>query len=130
MNYFFDAIRNHYIDFKGRSTRRQFWMFVLFYVVFAMGALLVERSLGLGYGAGPGPLYSIFTLGVFLPSVGIAVRRLHDTGKSGWFVLLFLIPIIGNLVVLILCALRGEEGDNQWGPDPNDPYVGHVDDIL
>jgi len=129
-----------YADFSGRSRRKEYWMFTL-------GVLLVYVFLGtlLAIGGGfartgdSGPsgltmlvfgLFAIVALGVFIPSIAVQVRRYHDQDKSGWFVLLGLIPYIGGLIALIFMCLPGTRGPNRFGGDPLDPdgaeYFGDV----
>lgn len=101
MEYYTDVITKHYIDFEGRATRKQFWMFVLinFIIAFVLGVvgqLLLGDQKTL--------LSNIYSLAVFLPFLGIAVRRLHDIGKSGWWLLIGLIPVIGWIVLIVFYA--------------------------
>ena len=99
MEYYIDAFRN-YVNFQGRATRTQFWMFVLFNfiagVVIGVIAGIIPALAFLG------PVYN---LAVLLPSLAICARRLHDTDRSGWWQLLGLIPVVGVIIVLILCAI-------------------------
>lgn len=99
--YFFDVFKNHYVDFAGRATRKQFWMFQLFMFI---AALIVSLVLSFFGDAGQ-IIYWIFSLAVFLPSLGIAARRLHDIGRSAWWLLLYLLPVLGPLVLLIFFLL-------------------------
>jgi len=104
MDYFVDAFRKAF-DFQGRANRMQYWMFVL--VVFIVSSILI---LGWEYGGqnlGPilGFVYAIWILVLFIPSLSIMVRRLHDTGRSGWWVLISFLPIIGGIWLLILLVL-------------------------
>ena len=104
-----------FADFEGRSRRKEYWMFFLFVllVVFILGLLDFMISPG-----GIGIIALIFQLGVLVPSIAVAIRRMHDVGKSGWFIL---IPIYN----LILAVSDGEKGTNQYGPDPK----GSADEI-
>lgn len=108
MEYYIDAFRN-YINFKDRATRTQFWMFVLFNFI----AGVVLRSIGLIM-----PLFAflcpVYNLVVLLPVLAITARRLHDTDRSAWWVLLCLIPFVEGIIVLILCALPGTPGPNRF----------------
>ena len=96
----------HYADFKGRSRRSEYWWFTLFnsIVGFVIGLALPEQAW-------------IWTLIVLIPSLAICVRRLHDVGKSGWFYLWILLPLIGYIIILIQFC-KDSTGDNQWGPNP------------
>lgn len=107
-----------YADFSGRSRRKEYWMFFLFvflvYIVLAvLGAIGGETVGGI-----MGILLMIFALGIIVPAIAVQVRRFHDQDKSGWFVLLGLIPGVGGLIVLVFMCLEGTNGPNQYGPDP------------
>lgn len=112
-----------YTDFSGRSRRKEYWMFVLGVFIVAVVLGIIEGILGLsGMVAGAyGPLTVIFLLGLIVPSIAVQVRRFHDQDKSGWFVLLALIPLLGGLIVLVFMCLEGTKGPNRFGPDPKDP---------
>ena len=102
--YFLDVITKQYLDFGGRATRTQFWLFVLFefIIFFVLGFLS-------GMNNAVGSLFSIATwvlsLGLFLPGLAIAVRRLHDIGRSGWWILISLVPFIGGIVLFVFYLL-------------------------
>jgi len=112
-----------YADFQGRSRRKEYWFFVLFIIIVAVVLGLVEGILGMSgtVGGAYGPLTLIFLLAIIVPSIAVQVRRFHDQDKSGWFVLLGLIPFIGGLIVLVFMFLEGTRGPNRFGPDPKDP---------
>jgi uncharacterized membrane protein YhaH (DUF805 family) len=122
-----------YADFSGRSRRKEYWMFFLFFVVvyavcfalmfsggFAMDPTTGEPTGMSGLGMVGIALLVIFVLGSFIPALAVQVRRFHDQDKSGWFVLLNFIPYIGGLVVLVFMCLEGTRGPNRFGPDPKD----------
>jgi uncharacterized membrane protein YhaH (DUF805 family) len=110
-----------YADFNGRASRLEFWSFYLLYYV------VMIPLVGLGFWAyfaeSMGLVIFLFVLGVLfsvgtiIPYLAVSVRRLHDRGMSGWWALLWFAPYI-NVAVLILAALPGDEGDNEYGPDP------------
>lgn len=107
-DYFTDAFRK-YADFKGRATRTAYWMYILFYFLIYIGLAMVE---GMLFGL---PILSgIFALIMLIPSLAYGARRLHDMGRSGWWQLLLLIPLIGPIVVLIFTVLPSQ-GDNEYG---------------
>jgi uncharacterized membrane protein YhaH (DUF805 family) len=122
-----------YADFSGRSRRKEYWMFVLlFAIVYAVCYALIFTGMpsfdpATGQMSGGGGALSmigsavllIFALGSFIPSLAVIVRRLHDQDKSGWFVLLGLVPI-ANIVLLVFMFLEGTKGPNRFGPDPKD----------
>ncbi|WP_324262977.1 DUF805 domain-containing protein [Altererythrobacter sp. H2] len=117
-----------YADFSGRSRRKEYWMFVLGVIIAAILASIIEAILGMSGSIGGtyGPLTLLLVLGIIIPGIAVQVRRFHDQDKSGWFVLLGLIPIVGGLIVLVFMFLEGTKGPNRFGPDPKgagDPSV-------
>ena len=123
MNYYLKVLRQ-YVDFKGRARRAEYWNFVLFSTLISIVLLLVDTYvLGTNPMAGEsGIIGNLYSLAVFLPSLGVLVRRLHDVGKSGWFFLIVLIPLIGAIWLLILLFRDGEPGENKWGPNPKEDH--------
>ncbi|MFC5496205.1 DUF805 domain-containing protein [Caenimonas terrae] len=99
---------NKYADFNGRAARPEFWWFVLFWIVVLAVTGLVSKY-----------LYAIAALALVVPGLAVGARRLHDTGKSGWYQLIGLIPLVGGLVVLYLMAQQGEPAANRWGSPPD-----------
>lgn len=104
MNYYLKVLKN-YATFSGRARRKEYWMFVLFNTIFAFVFGLVCGLIELP------ELANLYSLAVLLPSIAVGVRRMHDVGKSGWFLL---IPIYN----FILAVTEGEKGENQYGQDP------------
>jgi len=120
INWFIGALQK-YADFSGRARRKEFWMFFLFYFIFAVVLTIIDNLIGWGFADGTiGILYTLFSLGVLLPYLAVAVRRLHDIGKSGWWYFIGLIPIIGGIWLIVLLATAGEPGENQYGPNPKE----------
>jgi uncharacterized membrane protein YhaH (DUF805 family) len=111
MGYFTDAYKR-YADFSGRATRTQYWMFILIYMIIYFVLVAID-SFVLGMPA----LSSIFTLASIIPSISIAARRLHDTGRTGWWQLIVFLPLIGAIVLLVFLVMDSE-GDNNFGPNP------------
>jgi uncharacterized membrane protein YhaH (DUF805 family) len=109
-----------YAEFTGRSRRKEYWMFTLLVVVVAIVLSLVEGLLGLGgmVGGVYGPLTTLFLLATLVPSIAVGIRRLHDTDRSGWWILIALVPFVGGLILLVFYVLEGNKGPNQYGPDP------------
>ena len=99
-----------YVDFQGRAARPEYWWWVLFVVVAALVLQLIDRIL---FG-GSGVLAGLFQLATLLPALAVAVRRLHDTDRSGWFLLLAFIPVIGALVLLYFLVQPGTPGPNRF----------------
>lgn len=102
-----------YATFTGRAGRQEFWTFYLVNVVIGVILSMIGHQ-----GNEPGILGIIFYIAIILPSLAVTARRLHDIGRSGWWQLLTLIAMVGGIVVLIMCALRGQESSNQFGDPP------------
>ncbi|MDX1348531.1 MAG: DUF805 domain-containing protein [Thiomicrorhabdus chilensis] len=118
MEYFIDALKN-YATFSGRASRKQYWMFMLFYIIFYLILTLIDISFGVyDEMMGIGLLTTVYALGLFLPSLAILARRLHDIGRSGWWILLILIPLIGPIVILIFTLLDSQREENAHGVSP------------
>jgi len=132
--YFIDTLKNRYAAFKGRATRSEYWYFVLYSIIIAIilafvDAMVVNPLLGIQ----PGPegsdtsvISTIFSLAILIPSVALGIRRLHDIGKSGWWILLGIIPIvnfIGALVLIYFCTRDSQPGENQYGQNPKELAV-------
>ena len=110
-----------YATFSGRARRKEYWWFALFTflvtMMLAIGDYILVGSENMAvYGAGP--LLGFGSLALILPSLAVTVRRLHDRDKSGWFILLGLLPIVGAIVLFVWYVSRGTAGDNRFGPDP------------
>jgi uncharacterized membrane protein YhaH (DUF805 family) len=121
---FGDAVRSclqNYATFSGRARRSEFWFFMLFNLLVQVVAGVVD-SMILGVGA----IGAIATLGLFLPNLAVAVRRLHDTGRSGWLILVGLIPLIGWILLLVWYCSQGDSGPNRFGDDPRGTAGGWV----
>ena len=119
MNWYLDAWKN-YITFTGRSRRAAYWMFVLFNLIAVILANVIDNVLGLAGQGGYGPISMIYGLAVFLPGLALAIRRLHDTGRSGWWMLIGFIPLIGLIVLIIFFVQDSHPGTNQYGPNPKE----------
>jgi uncharacterized membrane protein YhaH (DUF805 family) len=118
MNWFIAALKN-YAVFSGRSRRSEYWYFVLFYVIIYIVLAFVDGATGT-YSArsGAGLFTTIFALGLLIPSLSVSVRRLHDTDRSGWWLLIGLIPLIGAIVLIVFFVQDSGEGTNRFGPNP------------
>ncbi|MEV4265393.1 DUF805 domain-containing protein [Kribbella sp. NPDC049584] len=121
MQWYIDVLKK-YAVFSGRARRKEYWMFVLFNVIVSIILSILDKILGLDFGSGSssssGWLSTIYSLAVLLPTIGVAIRRMHDTGRSGWWILINLIPCIGWIWFIVLAAQEGNAGDNAYGPDP------------
>jgi len=121
MQWYIDVLKK-YAVFDGRARRKEYWMFVLFNVIASIILSILDKILGLDFGSGStsssGWLSTIYSLAVLLPTIGVAIRRMHDTNRSGWWILINLVPCIGWIWFIVLAAEEGVAGDNQYGPDP------------
>jgi uncharacterized membrane protein YhaH (DUF805 family) len=115
----FQLAWKRYADFDGRSRRQEYWMFTLFQCLIVFAAYIVGLVLTvIGIGVVLIGLCFIYSLISLIPSLSVSVRRLHDTGKSGWFLLIGLIPFIGGLILIIMMAIDSDPGVNEFGPSP------------
>jgi uncharacterized membrane protein YhaH (DUF805 family) len=120
MNWYLAVLKN-YAGFSGRARRKEYWMFVLFNMIFIIVAMILDNVLGLTVGELPyGAFYLLYALAVLIPGLAVSVRRLHDVGKSGWMILIALIPIIGAIWLLVLTVTDSNPGENQYGPNPKE----------
>ena len=116
-----------YVTFSGRAQRSEYWWFVLFAVLISVAAMILDNLLGLTPGIdGDGPIEILVGLALILPSISVAVRRMHDLDRSGWWVLILLIPIVGLIIFLVFACRRGTDGANRFGPDPLGPDDGEA----
>lgn len=107
-----------YATFSGRAQRAEYWYFVLFVLIGVFAASFVDAALGSSRGGDPGVLASVFVLAVIVPSVAVAARRLHDIGRSGWWQLINIVPLVGPIVLLVMLTKDSDPGDNRYGPNP------------
>ena len=108
-----------YTDFSGRAPRAEYWWFYLLTVVAYLIALILDSLIGTGAAfASTGIIMLLIILGLLIPSLAAGVRRLHDTDRSGWWLLIAFIPLVGAIVLLVFFVLEGTKGDNRFGPDP------------
>jgi uncharacterized membrane protein YhaH (DUF805 family) len=112
------ACFSKYATFKGRARRPEYWWFFLFYYLVLFGLSLVDA--GITAAGGPGVTSFLAILALFLPLLAVQVRRLHDTDRSGWFLLLSFIPLIGVIILIVFWCQRGTEGPNRFGSDEVD----------
>ena len=108
---------NGYVKFDGRAPRSECWWFGVFNLLVGALAICVDLSISAIYEI-PGIVFSLAGLALLLPNLAVCVRRLHDLNKSGWWVLLFFIPIIGHIILIVWFATRGTVGANSFGEDP------------
>lgn len=138
MKYYVHVLKN-YANFSGRARRSEYWYFVLFNIIASILVMLIDNMLGTtisitgAYGevlALPyGYIFFLYTFLVLLPGLAVSVRRLHDVNKSGWFYLICLIPLIGSIWLLVLFCTEGDNGPNQYGPDPKGQADEEIDQL-
>ena len=110
-----------YADFSGRARRKEYWIFslinnIIIFFLYILQIVMIESTLWLIF---PIILF-LYAMAVFLPGLAVNIRRLHDIGKSGWWYLIYLIPIIGAIWLTVLMCLDSEPGENQWGENPKE----------
>ena len=120
MNWYLTVVKN-YAGFSGRARRKEYWMFLLFNMIFAFVAAIIDNVVGtaspeLGYGV----FYGLYTLAMFIPGIAVMVRRLHDVGKSGWMYFIVFIPFVGAIWLLVLLLTDSDAGENQYGRNPKE----------
>jgi uncharacterized membrane protein YhaH (DUF805 family) len=113
------TVLKKYAVFSGRARRKEYWMFLLFNLIFLAVAMAIDSLLKTNFEGMPyGWIYTLYALAVVIPSLAVAIRRLHDTGKSGWWYLIALVPLIGGIWLLVLFVRDSQPGDNAYGPNP------------
>ncbi|MEE1795025.1 DUF805 domain-containing protein [Streptomyces sp. BE308] len=111
MNWYLDVLKN-YAGFSGRARRKEYWMFVLFNFIAAVILMVIGGVIGTQI-----PYY-IYLVAVIVPSIAVVVRRLHDTGRSGWWILISLVPLVGGIILLVFLATEGKYEANEYGANP------------
>ena len=119
MNWYLKVLRQ-YTDFKGRARRTEYWMFTLVNVIISLSLVMIDGKMGVSIfdDIAYGYLTLFYSLAVFIPGLAVTVRRLHDIGKSGWWYLVGLIPLIGGIWLLILLVTEGVPQENEYGSNP------------
>lgn len=118
MNWYMQVLKK-YAVFSGRARRKEYWMFALFNLLISIGLMIVDGVTGsFSAATGYGLLSGLYALAVLIPNIAVSVRRLHDTGRSGWWLLLILVPLIGVIVLLVFMVLDSKEGANEYGENP------------
>lgn len=126
MNWYLEALRK-YATFEGRARRKEYWFFILFNVLAVVVLGIIDVVLGTSSKeTGLGLLSGLYLLAVLLPALAVTVRRLHDTDRSGWWILIEFIPLIGGLVLLVFTLLDSTPGSNRFGPSPKGEVAGGV----
>ncbi|MEO2267933.1 DUF805 domain-containing protein [Pseudoalteromonas sp. YIC-656] len=123
MNWYIEALKK-YAHFKGRARRTEFWMFILFYNLVLFGLMFIDMALGT-YDSqeGIGDISALYVLATFIPTIAVNVRRLHDVGYSGWWFLLWFIPLLGHIALVVMYCQDSKSGETKHGPSPKEPEV-------
>lgn len=124
-NWFLKVVKENYANFEGRARRSEYWYFTLVSVLISIVLRIIDSVVGSEIGI----VGLIYSLAVLVPSIAVGVRRLHDIGKSGWYLLVALIPIAGAIWLLVLLCTEGDHGPNIYGADPKNPNYGEFDEI-
>jgi uncharacterized membrane protein YhaH (DUF805 family) len=112
------GVLKKYAVFNGRATRTEYWMFFLVNFLISIALTVLDKFSGMKGMYSFGVFNLIYSLAVFIPSLAVLVRRLHDTGRSGWWFFISLIPIIGAIILIVFLATDSTPEDNQYGPNP------------
>ena len=112
------VVLSKYADSSGRSRRAEYWYFVLVNLIINIGLAIMDPMLDLMIAPNLGLLGLIYGLAVLIPSIAVLVRRLHDTGRSGWWWLLIFLPLVGAIILIVFLAEDSDPGGNQYGPNP------------
>lgn len=112
MNWYLEVLKK-YAVFGGRARRKEYWMFFLINAIIGFAIGFIETRIG-----GPGVIGMIYSLAVLIPAIAVSVRRLHDTSRSGWWLLISFIPLIGTIILLVFLATDSTPGENQFGANP------------
>jgi uncharacterized membrane protein YhaH (DUF805 family) len=115
------AVIRKYFVFTGRSSRKEFWFFLLVNLIIGIVFSILARIPILGILIRIA--YFLYGLAILIPSITVGIRRLHDTNKTGWLMLICLVPIAGAIAFLVLCALEGTQGENQYGSVPSENAI-------
>lgn len=115
MNWYLKVVRDNYANFKGRARRQEYWMFAFINLIIILILNTIDR---VAFSADMAILSSIYGLAILIPGIAVAVRRLHDTDRSGWWALLGLIPIIGTIILIVMMCFDSTPGTNRFGPNP------------
>jgi len=120
MNWYVEVLKK-YAVFDGRARRKEYWYFFLLNILASIALTGIDAMIGtFDAHVGIGLLGGVYILAVLLPGLAVSVRRLHDTDRSGWWVLISFIPVIGGLVFLVFMILDSQPGSNTYGPNPKD----------
>ena len=120
MNWYLEVLQK-YAVFSGRARRKEYWFFFLFNILISIGFIVLEAVTGIAskmLSVGVSLLSLLYCLAVLIPGLAVTVRRLHDTGRSGWWILISFIPLIGTIILIVFLATDSNPGANKYGPNP------------
>ena len=117
MNWYL-AVLKKYAVFSGRARRKEYWFFTLFNAIIYFVLIFIGGMAGIASESGTGVLSVIYLLAVLIPALAVTVRRLHDTNRSGWWILISLVPLIGGIVLLVFMVQDSQPGENKYGSNP------------
>lgn len=118
MNWYLEVLKK-YAVFSGRARRKEYWYYALFNAIISIVLVAVDFMTGLfSFDANAGLFSGVYGLAVLIPSIAVGLRRLHDTNRSGWWLLIAFIPLIGGIVLLVFMVQDSDQGDNRFGPNP------------
>ncbi|EHK89782.1 DUF805 domain-containing protein [Aggregatibacter actinomycetemcomitans] len=116
MNWYLHVLKN-YATFSGRARRKEYWMFVLFNFIATFVCMLIDAVIQM-------PIFQfVYGFGVIIPYIAVTVRRLHDTDRSGWWILISFIPLVGSIVLLVFMCFDSQSGTNRFGDNPKENAV-------
>lgn len=118
IEWYLKVVRDNYANFNGRARRSEYWYFTLASLIITIILGIIDYMLGSALGLVRG----VYSLAVLVPTLAVAVRRLHDIAKSGWYICVVFIPIAGAIWLLVMLCTEGTVGPNEYGPDPKRPY--------
>jgi len=124
MDWYLEALKK-YAVFSGRARRKEYWYFALFNIIASIALGFIDGLSGFfSPEAGIGLLGGLYSLAILIPSIAVSIRRLHDTDRSGWWLLISIIPLIGAIVLLVFLIQDSSPNDNRFGANPKEPTIG------
>ncbi|MHB0755355.1 DUF805 domain-containing protein [Polaribacter sp. M15] len=128
MNWYLKVLKQ-YFDFSGRARRKEYWMYILFHLIFTFVTIFLDTLLATEVN-NVGFFYLIYVLLNIIPGLAVSIRRLHDIGKSGAMILVNIIPFVGPIWFLVLTCMEGQSKPNKWGENPkgvgNDTFINQI----
>ena len=122
MKWYLRVMKENYLNFRGRARRKEFWMWFLFFCIFIIISSFLDGLLGIDFietsSAAEGVVWLIVCIAHLIPGIAVIVRRIHDAGKSEWYLLISLVPKVGLIWLLYILCSNGDSGDNAYGPNP------------